>query len=91
MLLQQESEILNRENRSYFSLHCIHLETQFVYANMQILAEVVATLVATQIKGHQEASANDSKIVNRSVGAESNSSELYRYCLINHCRQDSSA
>uniref|UniRef100_H2ZQ77 PX domain-containing protein n=1 Tax=Ciona savignyi TaxID=51511 RepID=H2ZQ77_CIOSA len=50
----QENEIANRENRSFYSLHCIHLETQLVYANMQILSEVVATLVATQIKGHQE-------------------------------------
>ena len=45
---------MTRENRNYFSLHCIHLETQLVYANMQILSEVVATLVATQIKGHSE-------------------------------------
>ena len=52
--LQQESEIQQRENRSYFSLHCIHLETQLVYLNMEILSEVVSTLVATQIKGHQE-------------------------------------
>jgi len=50
----QENEIITRENRNCFSLHCIHLETQLVYLNMQILSEVVATLVATQIKGHRE-------------------------------------
>ncbi|XP_076808812.1 sorting nexin-8-like [Clavelina lepadiformis] len=53
-IVAQESEIQQRENRSYFSLHCIHLETQLVYLNMEILSEVVSTLVATQIKGHQE-------------------------------------
>nr|CAB3266468.1 sorting nexin-8 [Phallusia mammillata] len=55
-IVAQENEIVTRENRNYFSLHCIHLETQLIYANMQILSEVVATLVATQIKGHQEMS-----------------------------------
>ena len=55
-LPQQENEIVTRENRNFFSLHCIHLETQLVYLNMQILSEVVATLVATQIKGHREVS-----------------------------------
>nr|XP_002127832.1 sorting nexin-8 [Ciona intestinalis] len=53
-ILAQEHEIANRENRNFFALHCIHLETQLVYANMQILSEVVGTLVATQIKGHKE-------------------------------------
>lgn len=50
----QENEIATRENRNYFSLHCIHLETQLVYINMRILADVVATLVLTQMKGHSE-------------------------------------
>ena len=54
IIFQQESEIMNRENRNYFSLHCIHLETQLIYSSMEILADVVATLVTTQIKGHQE-------------------------------------
>jgi len=50
----QENEIATRESRNYFSLHCIHLETQLVYLNMEILADVLTTLVATQMKGHDE-------------------------------------
>lgn len=50
----QENEIATRESRNYFSLHCIHLETQLVFINAQILADVLTTLVATQMKGHQE-------------------------------------
>lgn len=50
----QENEIATRESRNYFSLHCIHLESQLVYINMKILADVITTLVATQMKGHTE-------------------------------------
>jgi len=50
----QENEIAVRENRNYFALHCIHLETQLVYINMEMLADVITTLVATQMKGHAE-------------------------------------
>lgn len=51
-LLEQENQILNIEIRSYFSLYCIHLETQLVYLNMEILQEVIQELIATQADGH---------------------------------------
>ncbi|XP_039253773.2 sorting nexin-8-like [Styela clava] len=53
-IVAQENEILTQENRNYYSLHCIHLETQLVHTYLQILGEVVTMLVATQVKGHRE-------------------------------------
>jgi sorting nexin-8 len=46
--------IANVELRNAFSLHCLHLETQLVHAHLEILAAVLGTLVAVQIRGHSE-------------------------------------
>lgn len=53
-MMEQESVIANVELRNAFSLHCLHLETQLVHAHLEILAAVLGTLVAVQIRGHSE-------------------------------------
>ncbi|XP_022102446.1 sorting nexin-8-like isoform X2 [Acanthaster planci] len=53
-IIEQESQIMTMENRNYFSLHCIQMETQLVHANIDILAEVVQALSKTELQGHKE-------------------------------------
>ncbi|CAH1277511.1 sorting nexin-8-like [Branchiostoma lanceolatum] len=53
-IIEQESEINNMENRNYFSLHCVHMETQLIHANMELLVKVMEGLLSTQVRGHQE-------------------------------------
>ena len=52
--LQQESEISNMEFRNYFSLHCAHMETQLIHANMELFAVSLQELINQQIKNHKE-------------------------------------
>ena len=53
-IVEQETDISNMENRNYFSLHCLQLETQLVHANMKLLAIVLQKMVTSQIAGHKE-------------------------------------
>eukprot|EP00058_Branchiostoma_floridae_P009928 XP_002595416.1 hypothetical protein BRAFLDRAFT_119029 [Branchiostoma floridae] len=53
-IIEQESEINNMENRNYFSLHCVHMETQLIHANMELLVKIMEGLLSTQVRGHQE-------------------------------------
>ena len=53
-IVEQETDISNMENRNYFSLHCLQLETQLVHANMKLLAIVLQRMVTSQIAGHKE-------------------------------------
>lgn len=57
-IIEQESEINNMENRNYFSLHCVHMETQLVHANVEVLSNLVHTMVSVQIRGHTEVTIN---------------------------------
>nr|CAD7263323.1 unnamed protein product [Timema shepardi] len=57
-MMDQENVIANMELRNYFSLHCLHMETQLVHAHLEILATVLSTLVSVQIRGHSEVSIN---------------------------------
>ena len=43
-LLQQENNISNIENRNYFSLHCIQMETQLIHANLHELYNALQTM-----------------------------------------------
>ncbi|KAJ8036787.1 Sorting nexin-8 [Holothuria leucospilota] len=53
-ITEQESQIMTMENRNYFSLHCLQMETQLVYANIQIVAVIMQALAQCELKGHQE-------------------------------------
>ncbi|GAB1607628.1 sorting nexin-8-like [Argonauta hians] len=55
-ILQQESQIANMENRNYYSLHCLQMETQLIHAYLDILIEIVTSLVDVQSEAHTELS-----------------------------------
>lgn len=55
-IVEQETDISNMENRNYFSLHCLQLETQLVHANIKMLAIVLQKMVMSQVAGHKEVS-----------------------------------
>jgi len=55
-ILEQESEISNMENRACFALHCIQLETQLVYANMEVLSSILLNLAEYERVAHSEVS-----------------------------------
>lgn len=52
--LQQEGQIANMENRNYFSLHCLQMETQLIHANLEILYDVLGDMAGIQAKSHTE-------------------------------------
>ncbi|CAG2253002.1 MVP1 [Mytilus edulis] len=53
-ILEQESQIANMENRNYFSLHCLQMETQLIHANLEILYDVLGEMAVIQAKSHSE-------------------------------------
>ena len=53
-IVEQETDISNMENRNFYSLHCLQLETQLIHANMKILAIALQKMVASQVVGHKE-------------------------------------
>ncbi|XP_033885966.1 sorting nexin-8-like [Acipenser ruthenus] len=55
-IVQQENAILTMELRNYFSLFCLHQETQLIYTYLQITAYILGAFVNSQIQGHREMS-----------------------------------
>ncbi|XP_056305491.1 sorting nexin-8 [Danio aesculapii] len=53
-LSQQENTIITMEMRSYFSLLCLHQETQLVFTNLPLVTSILGTFVNSQIQGHKE-------------------------------------
>jgi len=53
-ILEQEGEISNVENRACFALHCIQLETQLVYANMEVLSSMLLNVADHERIAHSE-------------------------------------
>ena len=47
---QQEGEIANMENRNYYSLHCLQMETQLIHAHLDIFHEFVACMANVESK-----------------------------------------
>ncbi|XP_077490012.1 sorting nexin-8-like [Amblyomma americanum] len=45
------------EHRTQFSLHCVHLESQMVYAHMEALGGITRALVRIQANGHAKLAA----------------------------------
>ena len=54
--MQQESQIANMENRNYFSLHCLQMETQLIHANLEILYDVLGDMAAIEARSHSDVS-----------------------------------
>ena len=59
--LQQENEILNMENRNYFSLHCVQMESQLVHANMESLYVALHDMSMEEATAHSEVGSTDSQ------------------------------
>ncbi|XP_067260989.1 sorting nexin-8 [Chanodichthys erythropterus] len=53
-LTQQENTIITMEMRSYFSLLCLHQETQMVFTHLPLVTSILGTFVHSQIQGHKE-------------------------------------
>ncbi|XP_052267005.1 sorting nexin-8-like [Dreissena polymorpha] len=53
-ILDQESQIANMENRNYYSLHCLQMETQLIHANLDIVYEVLEATATVQSQSHSE-------------------------------------
>ncbi|XP_012939843.1 sorting nexin-8, partial [Aplysia californica] len=43
-ILEQEGQIANMENRNYYSLHCLQMETQLIHAHLDIFHEIVTCM-----------------------------------------------
>ncbi|MGH0140488.1 UNVERIFIED_CONTAM: hypothetical protein FKN15_017610, partial [Acipenser sinensis] len=55
-IVQQENAIVTMELRNYFSLFCLHQETQLICTYLQITAHILGAFVNSQIQGHREMS-----------------------------------
>uniref|UniRef100_A0AAY4AJL4 Sorting nexin 8b n=1 Tax=Denticeps clupeoides TaxID=299321 RepID=A0AAY4AJL4_9TELE len=53
-LRQQENAIVTMELRSYFSLFCLHQETQLILTYLPLTTNILAAFIQSQIQGHQE-------------------------------------
>lgn len=53
-MLAQENIISNIELRSDFSLYCVHIETQLVYAYLETLSSILNSLVSLRKRFHAE-------------------------------------
>lgn len=53
-MLAQENIISNVERRSEFSLYCVHMETQLVYAYVETMSAILHSLVALRVRSHSE-------------------------------------
>ncbi|XP_028829325.1 sorting nexin-8 isoform X5 [Denticeps clupeoides] len=54
---KQENAIVTMELRSYFSLFCLHQETQLILTYLPLTTNILAAFIQSQIQGHQEMSA----------------------------------
>ncbi|XP_012672255.2 sorting nexin-8a isoform X2 [Clupea harengus] len=53
-IVQQENAIQTMELRNYFSLFCLHQETQLVFTYLPITSHILGALVNSQVQGHRE-------------------------------------
>ncbi|KAM4812834.1 sorting nexin-8 [Urocitellus parryii] len=53
-ILEQENMIQTMELRNYFSLYCLHQETQLIHAYLPLTSHILGAFVNSQIQGHKE-------------------------------------
>lgn len=53
-IVQQENAIQTMELRNYFSLFCLHQETQLVFIYLPITSHILGAFVNSQVQGHKE-------------------------------------
>ncbi|XP_077383531.1 sorting nexin-8a isoform X1 [Festucalex cinctus] len=56
-IIQQENAIQIMELRNYFSLFCLHQETQLIFTYLPITSHILGAFVNSQVQGHREMSA----------------------------------
>lgn len=57
--LQQEDQLANMENRNYFSLHCLQMETQLVHTHLEIFHEFVLCMASVEKTTNSDVSSHD--------------------------------
>lgn len=58
LFFQQENAILTMELRNYFSLYCLHQETQLIHIYLPLTSHILGAFVNSQIQGHKEVSSS---------------------------------
>lgn len=53
-IVQQENAIQAMELRNYFSLFCLHQESQLIFTYLPITSHILASFVDSQVQGHKE-------------------------------------
>ncbi|XP_061159454.1 sorting nexin-8a [Syngnathus typhle] len=53
-IVQQENALQTMELRNYFSLFCLHQETQLIFTYLPITAHILRAFVDSQVQGHRE-------------------------------------
>ncbi|KAM8823936.1 sorting nexin-8a isoform 1-T2 [Synchiropus picturatus] len=53
-IVQQENAIQTMELRNYFSLFCLHQETQLIFSYLPITSHILGAFVNSQVQGHSE-------------------------------------
>lgn len=53
-IVQQENAIQTMELRNYFSLFCLHQETQLIFNYLPITSHILGAFVNSQVQGHRE-------------------------------------
>ncbi|KAL2086624.1 hypothetical protein ACEWY4_017683 [Coilia grayii] len=53
-LSQQENAIVTMELRSYFSLFCLHQETQLVFTHLPLSTNILGAFIQSQMQHHKE-------------------------------------
>ncbi|XP_019722004.1 sorting nexin-8a isoform X2 [Hippocampus comes] len=53
-IVQQETAIQIMELRNYFSLFCLHQETQLIFTYLPITSHILGAFVNSQVQGHRE-------------------------------------
>ncbi|KAG7504590.1 hypothetical protein JOB18_012505 [Solea senegalensis] len=53
-IVQQENAIQTMELRNYFSLFCLHQETQLIFTYLPITSHILGAFVNSQVQGHRE-------------------------------------
>lgn len=52
--VQQENAIQTMELRNYFSLFCVHQESQLIFAYLPITSRILGAFVNSQVQSHRE-------------------------------------
>lgn len=53
-IVQQENAIQTMELRNYFSLFCVHQESQLIFAYLPITSRILGAFVNSQVQSHRE-------------------------------------